>query len=529
MKTIDLLLENKFRFDQKFDLECDRRIVQNIKLDWGLTPFGDREWTFVLNRMEYLYLLAEAGGKYQKHANYLVYHWLKHNNLTEQYQRTIDTAMRITVWADLYATFEESGKKQILSSIKNQINYIDNNFLPRHYFLNWGIIQVCSLLYVNHKLQLNLSNKSLWIKQLKQMLMWQMSKNYLHGEASIMYHIEVIRQLNKIMNIENCEFVLGIIQQAKRTLNTLKLNSGYYPAWGDSDYFLVKDVDEYINNDEQLENNLTTEGIIKFATTKFSGLLLNTKFGGGHGHFDNNHLELCYKKQSLFFDPGRYTYTESKARLALKNITLHNSAYFENLDIKITTSWKTKGTLEVYPLERFETDEETVIISKWQSQKFKFTRILWVQEQIIAIIDYCDTTKQIIQSFNINNEFYYSQEKLQTKADSLFIKSNGQVVLKTKFGSQRYNESFKFKQYQNQSSNNLAYTILSSNKIKCSQEYVVDNKQQKLNNFICLTINDKTLIIAVKEKLNVSIPYYYQQQAFLATKLIIGKKIKVLK
>lgn len=66
--------------------------------------------------------------------------------------------------------------------------------------------------------------------------------------------------------------------------------------------------------------------------------------GGGHGHFDKLHVDLCICGEDVLIDPGRYTYVDGGLRRALKSSRAHNVPMVDFKEYNhCTGSWDASG------------------------------------------------------------------------------------------------------------------------------------------------------------------------------------------
>lgn len=70
----------------------------------------------------------------------------------------------------------------------------------------------------------------------------------------------------------------------------------------------------------------------------------NGSVGGGHGHFDKLHMELCVCGEDVLIDPGRYTYVDGPLRRGLKAASAHNVPLIDGKEYTACTdSWGIAG------------------------------------------------------------------------------------------------------------------------------------------------------------------------------------------
>lgn len=523
-----LLMENKFCFNQPFDLERDERIVENLNLDWSLNPFGDQEWTFMLNRMEYLILLDSNIENQKEKIKQLVLNWITNVDLESCFVRTIDTAIRLGAWLDVVECFEHDEYGTVITSIQKQIDYLESNWQDRYLLLNWGIIQTCSLLEVDSRLDEVTIDFNTHITRLKQMLHIQFSKNGFHNEASTMYLIEVVKQLNKVVNIPGCEFVSPVLAKAKATLVNLKLKSGYLAPIGDSDFHLINEIFDDLKMENIKPANNIEDGVIHLYRGQFEVMLFNTKHGGGHGHLMNNHIELCVDKKPVFTDSGRYTYTEDKIRKVLKDFECHNTISVQNSNCLPINSWKTSGYKCVFPIEYYQSEEDDIVISSWTDTVNIYYRCLWLQAGGVVVIDYTNTSYS--QIFNCDSELVISNNEFVINDRQYTVLSSNGYELNSGVQSKVYNQIASTKRIETSRSTGFQVTAVSEQENLLKIEKIFNVKGVEVENYRGINYGGKTLIVSFIENLQASIPYYYQKQPFnFQLGLYNNKSFNVLK
>ncbi len=507
---MNLLLENKFQFNHPLDLERESRIVYNPSLDWSLNPFGDPEWTFVLNRMEYLYQLDDDPKSIAK-LQELVINWIETVSLDDHFVRTIDTAFRITVWADVFDKFTTSQQQLVIASIQQQIDYIETNYSDRHLLLNWGLIQSCSLVYVANKLS-GLKVNKVHKKRIKLMLEHQFTTSGMHVESSTLYLFEVIRQLDKVCEIEGYEFIRPVLLRAKSTLANLRLNSGYLACIGDSDFHLAIDIFQVFNMSDIKPANNIPDGICHIQKGQFEVILVNAKHGGGHGHFMNNHIEVCVGTTSLFTDCGRYNYQDISERNFLKSYEAHNTVNNFQSNIQVLNSWKNDGTKQTFPIECYTTGDDQIIISTWRTQDFIHNRLVWLTSDFVVIVDNCNKDYEL--TFNCDLGVEYEGQMLYTDDVQVHVTCSKQLVGGQAIQSRVYNEYNQINKINVKSCSGFTTTALSLEASSMIISPIYNCKDNVVDNYQAITVGSKTLILSFEENLAASIPYYYQGHCF---------------
>ncbi|MGL4572484.1 MAG: heparinase II/III family protein [Clostridium sp.] len=386
----NLLLNNSFIFDNTWDMEqCN--IPYTIKpFRWDYTPNSDEEWIFMLNRHEYLNKLLmayyiEEDEKYIDKLKYFIFDWIENNEINingGNTIRTIDTGIRCLSWIEILIHLINEKKLdddeiiKIISSIKEQIEYLKEAYIGKYTLSNWGVLQTTSICSIYLWLDEFLEDKSIrsWAeKELYDQIDMQVFDDGTHWEQSLMYHIEVLSCSMKLINYSNkFEYKLEDnfikkIESMAEYLVYAKSPKSTQEAQGDSDITDVRDIivkGAVIFNNELLKWasfkemdlmsiwSLGKSGYDKFENIKSvepevinkmfkdSGniylrdsfnedsdytYLQNGTLGSGHGHTDLGHISLYHKGKPYLIDCGRYTYIEEDPlRTYLKSYKAHN-------------------------------------------------------------------------------------------------------------------------------------------------------------------------------------------------------------
>ncbi len=401
----NLLLNNSFIFDEKWDMEPCVIPCVNKDLNWEFTPNGDEEWIFMLNRHDYLEKLiisyyVNEDERYLLKIKELIFNWIDKNKLgiNKKTTRTIDTGIRCLSWIkciihliniDYLSDFEIL---KIIESIKQQIDYLKNNYTTKYVLSNWGILQTTSIVVCCLWLDDFIDNKNIFnwaLNELYKSIDIQIFDDGVHWEQSIMYHIEVLNSV--ITSIYYLKYFN--IQLKSDFLRKIKLMSEYLIYCSDEKFFQVSqgDSDETDVRDVLVRASmLFNEGTFKFrayekADLKSSFLFgknlilmynsmnivkpkyLNKSFedsgsiylrsgwnetdsftyikngtlGSSHGHSDLCHFSLNYGGKKFLVDSGRYTYVEEDfLREYLKSVNAHNVTKIDDCPFGIPNkSW----------------------------------------------------------------------------------------------------------------------------------------------------------------------------------------------
>lgn len=227
-RLAEALLENTIFFDQEWDMERDIRPITftNGKIDWNLNPFGDPEWTYMLNRHRFFVLLMEVYA-YTKDLRYpeklfqLWEDWIQHETLIDDHLwtgwRTIESGIRLKNWVktlnllDLYRdeiTIPSSLKQQIDQSMNQHTDYLcQPKLIDMSYISNWKVLEqngVWLACYLYPEAIQDADKKRLLSeKVLSESAALQILNDGFHWEQSFMYHHEVWLSLAEVYQIAN--------------------------------------------------------------------------------------------------------------------------------------------------------------------------------------------------------------------------------------------------------------------------------------------------------------------------------------
>lgn len=280
--TCDLLCKNTFIFNHKWDMEvCKEPYTFSNDIIWNEIPFGDPEWTFMLNRHKFWLYLAKAytltlEPKYLDTFIFQVNSWIDNVNIFEEkYKncaRTIEIGIRCLNWikslnilkksCNNLDTLEEKMVLSLLSQSKVLIDVYDDF----RTLSNWGVMQNCGLisLSLNYKKQHPILNSYLNIalERLKYQCKIQILSDGIHWEQSPMYHNEVLNCLLDIafdyknLDLETPSFILESIEKLAYSNAFMKKPNHCQPMQGDSDETDLRDIitrAAYILNDGELK------------------------------------------------------------------------------------------------------------------------------------------------------------------------------------------------------------------------------------------------------------------------------------
>ena len=357
-------------------------------IDWAYFPEDDEEFTFQMNRHRYWICLGQAyhatgdEGYAECFVRQLL-DWLEKEPLREDAYthtwRTIEAGLRADYWVRAMALFARSPSvtdeviTRFLAGLEDHGKRLFNN--PRIGFSmksNWGVLEYVGLyilgLILDHTEYLEKARYFI-----KTCLHIQVMDDGMQWEASPMYHNEVLMCMMEALRFSGIyqdELFdgqeLDMIRRMALVDLYLKNPEHHQPMVGDSDDTDVRDLitqAAYLLQDGGLKfggyPQLDFESIWLYGTdgaeayekmeaTPVSADLIhlresgqvvlrsgwdrdslwlyyiNGPQGGGHGHSDKLHLSLWLDGDEILTDPGRYTYTDTQPRYALKNAICHN-------------------------------------------------------------------------------------------------------------------------------------------------------------------------------------------------------------
>lgn len=208
MEQADDLLENRFTFCDRWDMEPCRTPYCVQRGKWTQSPNGDPEWVFMLNRQDYLPKLWQAAilsgeRKYIRKLVELILDWIASNPVTEEGSpatRTIDTGIRCMNWCRLLpflladGTLEEEAAERILHSLAEQFANLRQRYQVRYTLSNWGVLQTTAICagsaWMSEFLPEGLEDWA-WA-ELHTQLRLQILEDGVHWEQSPLYHVEVL-------------------------------------------------------------------------------------------------------------------------------------------------------------------------------------------------------------------------------------------------------------------------------------------------------------------------------------------------
>lgn len=385
LKQADRLLKQVFVFEDKWDMEPCPIPYALENMEWDISPNGDPEWIYMLNRHEYLHklLLAYCFTKdlnYVEKLKWYLKHWIRTNPIVPEgteSTRTIDTGIRCMHWQFLLiqmigrGLLDQEEAETVLESMSQQFDYMRIRYMEKYSLSNWGVLQTTAIcqgyLWFKEYLPDNGTEQWAW-KELEHQTELQVLPDGSHWEQSIMYHIEVLLAFMKLFsNTRDKEWLLKNIDAMSRYVLYSTAPDHCQIAQCDSDVTDVRDVlvkaavltgdgrykyGGYHDMDLDSAWLLGRKGICSYKELKAvkpgsqslnaadtgniyvrSGWEEDSHFtyikcgplGSSHGHADLTHISLYYKGKPFLIDSGRYSYREKEPlRVLFKSAQAHN-------------------------------------------------------------------------------------------------------------------------------------------------------------------------------------------------------------
>ncbi|MGT2711446.1 alginate lyase family protein [Streptococcus oriscaviae] len=391
------LLDDMFIFEDNWDMEPCSVGYHLAPLDWTADCHGDEEWTFMLNRQEYLWKLAlayllEKDSRYMEKVKRFIFSWIEevtdwHPKRTSS--RTLDTAIRCLSWLNIlpflidWGGLSEDEYKKLLASIQQQLLYLRRHYRAKDRLSNWGIFQTGAMLlaytYIGDQVDLEELHHFAH-QEIKEQIQTQILEDGTQFEQSFLYHVEVYKLLLELA------FLLPAYR--KKWTPVLKKMADYVlqmtgpdgksVALGDSDVHCTSDIlqmtaiffedSTYLVDDSKLdlgvlflvgENGLRvfehltaqprSSGGQHFSESGHSVVKEGDSYlcfkagpmGSAHSHSDQNSLCFYHKGQPIIIDSGRFSYRECEERYLLKSAWAHSTCILDGYSPEqIKGSWE---------------------------------------------------------------------------------------------------------------------------------------------------------------------------------------------
>lgn len=358
------------------------------EIDWGYALGGDQEFTFQMNRHRYWICLGQAyaltgdEGYAQCFADQLM-DWIAKEPWREEAAgttwRTLDAGLRADYWLRAMALCARSPAvtpqvaEAFLEGLEAHARRLAEN--PRTGFStksNWGVMEYTGLYAISWVLD-RPRDRERAVSFLREALHTQIMDDGMQWEASPMYHNEVLMSYLEVLRLARLwgddlfsGEETGILRRAARATLLLQTPARHQIMTGDSDDTDVRDIltqAAFLLGDGELKggafDHLDYEslwlygpgGDARYETLPAvplpggvtelpdSGQVIlrsdwgeraqwlyfkNGPLGGGHGHQDKLHIGLWLDGEEVLTDSGRFTYTDTRERYALKAAAAHN-------------------------------------------------------------------------------------------------------------------------------------------------------------------------------------------------------------
>ncbi|MGL4453197.1 MAG: alginate lyase family protein [Sarcina sp.] len=335
-KNSDKFLNGEISFDMKWDMErCKIPYFFENEFKWDLIPFGDEEWTYMLNRHKHWlnygqsYIITE-NEVYAKAFVSELRDWILKNPITKNNKklvwRTIEAGIRCKNWVKTFEYFISSDffdleiLENFLVSLDNHMNYIIESSRNDRFLSNWVILENHGLFIASMFFpELIKSDERIKfaLKYIENALDMQILRDGMHWEQSFMYHNEMINCIiDMIIIAKRNNFDIGKKIYRKLNLMAKATESFMEPGftqgnYGDSDKEDLKDIlaiASVVLNKETFKygiNKLPIENLFSLGidgVDKFKGLKSKEKNYTSVANFDagNYILRNGWNKDSTY-------------------------------------------------------------------------------------------------------------------------------------------------------------------------------------------------------------------------------------
>ena len=274
LKTAEEVRDRYFLFRYEWDMEKTTEPYRfSGEINWDIKPFGDEEWTFMLNRHRYWIDLGKAyfltgKEKYAKTFVEQVTHWIDNNPVEDAKKgtswRRIEAGIRAENWIKTFELLKNSKYitpeffKKFLHALYVHAKFLDRTYNRHSQMSNWGVLEFHGLFNLAVFLS-GFREADLWhknaIARLDTCIRNQILDDGTQWEQSPMYHNEVFHcYLNTLLLSQRNSILLPkTILQKTRDMAYANI------AWQKPDYHepLLGDSD-----DNDLRGLLTTAAFI---------------------------------------------------------------------------------------------------------------------------------------------------------------------------------------------------------------------------------------------------------------------------
>lgn len=222
LKQAGELVDQTFRFTDRWDMEPCPTPYTMQNMQWDISSNGDPEWVYMLNRHDFLKKLFWAwkltGEKrYIEKLKWYLIHWIRNNPLLPQgteTTRTIDTGIRCMNWQHLILYLEgeqmldEEEENLLMGSLCSQFLSMRQRYIRKYTLSNWGVLQTAAICqgYLLFGEEIPGDGLEQWAwDELQRQMDLQILEDGSHWEQSIMYHMEVLLACMKLL--QTADFV----------------------------------------------------------------------------------------------------------------------------------------------------------------------------------------------------------------------------------------------------------------------------------------------------------------------------------
>lgn len=447
-----------FLFQGKWELERTYVPVsfKEGEIVWDQVPFGDPEWVYAMNRHHCFTTLGKAyvltgDEAYTKTFIHLLTHWISHNPCKAQYEqttwRTIEAGLRCENWIKAHELFchspywNETLEQLFCQSLQEHMVYIKRHHDDFRKLSNWGIIENHGLflagVYLDDREAIACAKE-----RLTKALQIQIHADGLHWEQSSLYHNEVLRALLDVAlcaknnRIELDTSYHDVVKKMITAHLYMTKPSGEQIANGDSDKLDARDLlvraaylyeqpsfkalgykevdfesiwdigmkgkaiyDQLeVHSPEEVSKALEASGHYCMRTSwDEASSYVHFKcgpLGGGHGHVDLLHVDVAYLGEDILKDQGRYTYTSTPERFALKEAYAHNVVVVDDQPFtKVLDTWgygqiaqHVQRSFVTHPLYDY-VEGAHLGYMHLEDPVFANRKVLFIKPNIIVLID----------------------------------------------------------------------------------------------------------------------------------------------
>lgn len=486
LKNADLIIENKYRFDDFRNMEKCDVIFEMKNFDFHTIPFGDPEWMYVMSRcthhidLVYAYLYTND----KKYLDRFLYEFQKFIDLEKcveknynQTWRTIDSSIRIINWIKCFELLKGIEisleiKKYFIITLDDHYNYLIKNYNDLLMISNWGMMQFNALLVLSKILpthQISILNKDYIIDQFSLQIDIQFNDDGSHWEQSPMYNFELLWNIfNGFTVMDNFDIKINndIHCKVKKGLNFIISMSNFNNELilkGDTDRkniesilmafeykynyglnFQIKNIESYFNllvengilykrhdnkiiKNSIIYNRISGDWILKEYKNK-NLIYFNAGLPtGGHSHGDLLSFNVILNNNNIIDDAGRYTYVLSKGRMLYKDELAHNTIGFMGKKyLNQIRAWSHEYDFKVYS-NNFENDD----ISFVECFSPLFRKDDFKADVYRSIINSKNFSIILSESNNLNKSNYISEFRfniINEKYISVINKKNSMTI-----------------------------------------------------------------------------------------------------